>query len=244
MSGLSLISLADRINREHQAALRDASSAIERARSVGKLLLEAKERCDRGKWESWLTENCADISGRTAQRYMDIARHPEIEAVSVRDAILKLAPAAERKPNKTTRVSPPQVTEYSGNVQSVLEGRRNETAEAEYIAAVADLPKGEQLSAAKSPPPRESQEAEPDRPDEEDEAAALEAAELGWRERLDRVMAADEKLPAMAAELKRMSQELEAMRQARDRYMNENAALLKQNKALQRKLDRLEKKAA
>lgn len=109
-------------------------------------------------------------------------------------------------------------------------------------AAVVDLPKSEQLAAAKSSPPRESDE--PERPDESEDAAALEAAEHDWRARIEKVLSSDDKLAAMAKELKQAQDELTAAKQARDRYMNENAALLRQNKALQRKLDRLEKKAA
>ena len=233
MSALSLTSLASRINREHEAALRDASSAIERARVVGKLLLEAKEQCERGKWKSWLSENCSDISQDTAERYMNVARHPEIEATSVRNAILKLAPPEKREPNKSARVRISQVIESEPEVSQKT-----------HATSVLDLPKPAQLAAATAkatPPPQND---EPERPDEAEEDAALEAAERDWRARMDKVLIADDKLSEMAKQLKQIQDELTAAKQARDRYMNENAALLRQNKALQRKLDKLEKKAA
>lgn len=113
-------------------------------------------------------------------------------------------------------------------------------------AAVVDLPKSEQLAAAKAKAekgaPTESDA--PEKPTDDEESEAIQRAEQAWRERMDNVLAADDKLAEMAKQLKQTQGELVAAKQARDRYMNENAALLRQNKALQRKLDRLEKKAA
>jgi hypothetical protein len=111
-------------------------------------------------------------------------------------------------------------------------------------AAVVDLPKSEQLAAAKEKPVAPTPDEDPERPAEDEDGVALEAAERDWRVRMDKILEADDRLAEMAKQLKLAQDELTAAKQARDRYMNENAALLRQNKALQRKLDRLEKKAA
>ena len=115
-------------------------------------------------------------------------------------------------------------------------------------AKVAELPKTEQLAAAKAKPerdaPTELESDAPEKPTEDEESEAMQRAEQDWRERMDKVLGADDKLAEMAKQLKQTQDELSAAKQARDRYMNQNAALLRQNKALQRKLDRLEKKAA
>lgn len=110
-------------------------------------------------------------------------------------------------------------------------------------ASVVDLPRSEQLAAATAKTAPASND-EPERPDDGEDAGALEAAEQDWRARMDKILGADDRLAEMAKQLKQTQDELTAAKQARDRYMNENAALLRQNKALQRKLDRLEKKAA
>lgn len=108
-------------------------------------------------------------------------------------------------------------------------------------AAVTGLPKAEQLAAAKMPV---AEVDAPERPDDEDDGAALEAAEQAWRARMDQVLAADDKLAEMSRQLKEVQGMYQYEKREHDRYMNENAALIRQNKALQRKLDRLEKKAA
>lgn len=243
MSLPSLESLAGRILREHAAATISADSAIEHARKAGTLLLEARERCERGKWESWLRENCSDISTTTAQAYMRVARAPVIEADSLREALGKLA--KPRESNNPQRVAPRQATEPK---EKPSENTERETQERQVSAPCANgtlgLPKSKQRPAATMETPTAPKDDEPERPDDEDDAEAMMRAEQDWRERMDKVLGADDKLAEMAKQLKQTQDELSAAKQARDRYMNENAALLRQNKALHWKLKRLEKKAA
>lgn len=68
----SLTALADAINLHHRQALAQARSALELARHVGGLLLEAKSQLGHGGWLPWLSENCT-VSPRQAQRYMRVA---------------------------------------------------------------------------------------------------------------------------------------------------------------------------
>ena len=80
--GPSLSDLASRINTEFaaiQKAEQDTNkSAVQRAISLGRTLSQAKEKIGHGKWEKWLTDNCRNISGRTAQRYMKLADSQEV----------------------------------------------------------------------------------------------------------------------------------------------------------------------
>lgn len=216
MGALALTALAERINREHQAALRDATSAIDRARTVGKLLIEAKERCDRGQWESWLGGNCSDISVRTAQRYMDVARHPAIEATSVRDALLKLAPSAKHQPNKTTRVSPPQASESEGKVSRDTPSDPVQISEAPKPLEVAPEP---QYDFSNYEP-------------EDDEA---------YRANIENVMMADDKLNALRAELKQCHREIQALKASRDHYQNEAGVAVRLVKTRDREIERLKR---
>lgn len=71
--------LISRINAAHAEAQAYASKAIERALEAGDLLLRAKTQVSHGQWQSWLKANCPDISIRTAQNYMRVAKQLPIE---------------------------------------------------------------------------------------------------------------------------------------------------------------------
>jgi len=68
-----LANLAARIRTEHAAATNSARTAIGHAINAGRLLIEAKTKLGHGRWLPWLSENCPDISIRTAQVYMRLA---------------------------------------------------------------------------------------------------------------------------------------------------------------------------
>lgn len=60
------------INSEHTLAMQHAESAIEHARRVGQLLIEAKNALQHGEFQPWLASHVA-FSTRQAQRYMSAA---------------------------------------------------------------------------------------------------------------------------------------------------------------------------
>lgn len=121
-------------------------------------------------------------------------------------------------------------------------------------AAVADLPKSEQLAAAKKKPqpeipPKPEFRIEDYDPAEDDEA--LERADQAYRESIEKVMAADDRFPAMESEVKRLTGLLASAYQARDHYQHqagEAARLLKAEQrrslALEKKLQRTEERIA
>jgi hypothetical protein len=75
----SLADLRDRFKIEHAAVIGALRNSLNCAMAAGDILLEAKLRLKHGQWLPWL-ETC-DISERTAQRYMRLARNrPEIES--------------------------------------------------------------------------------------------------------------------------------------------------------------------
>ncbi len=77
----TLVSIAQEINEEHEAASRAVRSALEHARRAGELLLEAKAQRAHGEWLPWLAEHCPAVSPRVAQMYTRIASSwPELEA--------------------------------------------------------------------------------------------------------------------------------------------------------------------
>lgn len=111
-------------------------------------------------------------------------------------------------------------------------------------AAVTNLPKREQLAAAKakpeSEPAPEPDDAIPD-PTEEERLVAFEREHAAS---LEKLLAADDKLAAAYAEIKRQAAEIASLKLARDGFQNKSAALIKQVKALQRENERLKRKAA
>lgn len=114
-------------------------------------------------------------------------------------------------------------------------------------AKVVDLPKFEQLSAAKAPPKK----SDPETPTvderwvpDEDEEAKLALVEKEYTASIDKVMAADDKLAAAHAEIKRQAAEIAVLTLARNGYQNQCAELIRRVKTLQREADKLKRRAA
>jgi Protein of unknown function (DUF3102) len=72
-----LAKLADRINKSHADFVAFGEDMVERAMTIGDLLIEAKDKTPHGRWQPWLRDNCPRISERTAQVYMQLARARE-----------------------------------------------------------------------------------------------------------------------------------------------------------------------
>lgn len=92
--------LAERINTAYRESQRHAQTALSLAREAGDWLLQAKEQCcEHGEWLPWLATHCPDISTRTINGYMRLARHcrdnPEaaeqLKQLSLRQALGALA---------------------------------------------------------------------------------------------------------------------------------------------------------
>ena len=75
--------LAERINDAHREARYHASRAVERALEAGDLLLEVKSTLGHGEWLPWLAQHCPDVSRRSAQGYMRLARDLPLEMRNV-----------------------------------------------------------------------------------------------------------------------------------------------------------------
>lgn len=66
--------LAQLINQAHRAADASARDSVQHAITAGRLLIEVKARVPHGEFHDWLKANCADVTVRTAQRYVQVAR--------------------------------------------------------------------------------------------------------------------------------------------------------------------------
>jgi hypothetical protein len=100
MSDKLVVTLAAEIRIELEAAGKSLMKAVEHAIAAGELLIEAKKQVRHGEWLPWLDEN-VEISERTAQAYMKLARAPgEIRAalrlLPLRDALAATAARPKR----------------------------------------------------------------------------------------------------------------------------------------------------
>jgi hypothetical protein len=108
-------------------------------------------------------------------------------------------------------------------------------------ATVTDLPKREQLAAAKAKPPEpDIVEWEP----EEDEEANLAQAEKEYAASIDKIMAADDKLAAAHVEIKRQAAEIASLKCSRNQFQTRCDVLVKSIKSLQRENAKLKRHAA
>ena len=92
----NLDALAEQINAAHKEAQAYASKAVERALVAGDLLNTVKEQIKHGEFLPWCKEHCPDITPRTLQSYMRVARELPIEMrsashLSVREALRLVA---------------------------------------------------------------------------------------------------------------------------------------------------------
>ncbi len=87
--------LSRNIRLHHQAAQVSASTAIEHAIEAGKLLAQVKSALPHGDWLPYLAG--VEITARQAQRYMQVARHPQllnttrVSYLSLRGALAEIA---------------------------------------------------------------------------------------------------------------------------------------------------------
>lgn len=109
-------------------------------------------------------------------------------------------------------------------------------------ASVTDLPKSEQMAAAKAPKPSEKSNEDWSPPDDED--ARIAAIEREQEASLQKWMDSDDRYSALVAENKRQSAEIAVLKQSRDGYLNRCGEQVRLIKSLQRKLEKLEPKAA
>jgi hypothetical protein len=73
--GIATEVIAEQIRAEHAKVTASSRDAVRHAIEAGRLLLEAKAVVGHGGWGPWLTQNCDEVSPRTAQDYMRLAEH-------------------------------------------------------------------------------------------------------------------------------------------------------------------------
>lgn len=106
-------------------------------------------------------------------------------------------------------------------------------------ASVVDLPKSEQLAAAKEKPKAIEPDDPPREDGEPDEDEKLAATEKELTASIDKVMLADDRLAAAYTEIKRQAAEIAVLKLSRDGYMNGKATITRLLKSEQTKCEKL-----
>jgi hypothetical protein len=86
---MTLEDYAKAINEAHQSvdvadrlSKKSGRDAIAAAMKAGQYLIQVKELVSHGNWLPWVEKNCPDISDKTAQRYMKLAKNDTVSDLS------------------------------------------------------------------------------------------------------------------------------------------------------------------
>jgi hypothetical protein len=114
MANLTLTDMAAAIRAEHLAARGTFRKAVEHAVNAGNLLIDAKKKFPHGQWLPWVEANC-DLSERSAQGYMSLARRWDMMTEKRRDevALLGLRGALKETAQKRQPPAKQQLTDVS-----------------------------------------------------------------------------------------------------------------------------------
>lgn len=105
-------------------------------------------------------------------------------------------------------------------------------------ATVVDLPKKDQLAAAKAKPVKQEPEIVESWVPDENEEEQIEQAEKEYTASIEKVMSANDTLVAAHAEIKRQAAEIASLKLSRNGYQNQCNELIRRIKTLQRKSDK------
>jgi hypothetical protein len=109
-----LDTLVAEIKSEHAEFLSTSRRTLEQAIVLGKKLKKLKKQVGHGKWLSWLPEHIPEISDRSAQDFMRLARHEEklfAKSAVAADLTIAAAVALTRKPKKPRDPAKKETTE-------------------------------------------------------------------------------------------------------------------------------------
>lgn len=215
MSAAIALTVVHDVNEQHRLARQSAESAVQHAIRCGELLASVKAKLPHGEFENWVRTSCA-FAPRTAQAYMQAAqkRNSVAHFNSLRQVL-----GYESKPK--SRPEPPAA---EPPVSVVI------ATESAPAAIGESAPEPPAVPAAAAPDPDFDFEGyEP-----EDDAE--------YRQRVESVMMADDKLAALREELQASHRELAAVKSSRDHYQAQSGQAVRLLKAEQSKVAALEKK--
>ena len=146
----TLAELAVQINDEHHQAKEAMNDGLQHALEAGRLLLQAKKRCNHGDWLQWIKTNF-EGSERTAQAYMRVAQHyPKLNGKAQRVADLTFRGALSAVASNSITIARRTPTEQRTAINAWEKNPRCKNAHQAVIQA--DRIRAGQRSAAASDP--------------------------------------------------------------------------------------------
>lgn len=219
---------AKEINEAHQFAREHAETAVEWAVKCGQMLAKKKDELGRGNFDEWVSTYCK-FGRSSAYAYLKAADKSSSTLDGFKSLRQVLAPENPKPATPNTPKGAVPVVKAPAEPEAT-----GETA--------AERPAAPPASAPPSGAPAVGEPDEPARPDwEPADDALLAETERQVAASTDKVMAADDRLAAAHAEIKRQAAEIAVLKLSRDGAMNARAMAIKQLEAAQRKITRLEK---
>lgn len=229
---------AKNINEAHRLARSTAESAVQYAIQCGQLLAAKKEELEHGEFQGWVEKHC-EFSIRSAQVYMKAAdqKRSALRFSSLRELLgpPETAPKSNHPKGAVSVVNP-----EGGRTTAAKEGTEETGVDRPAAPVFDETPK---IAAVTVEPDSD----EPERPDidDEEEAAALERAEVRAKadreRRIDTILQAEDQLAEAVKQIAQQSALIGVLETTRDGYMRGKEAVTKMLQAEQRKVTRLEK---
>jgi hypothetical protein len=228
---------AQNINDAHRCARESAENAVEWAIKCGRLLAAKKDELKHGEFTAWVESNC-DFSVRSARDYMRAAEQNG-SALPFSSLRQLLAPPAGAEP---------KVPKEKGGQASTDTPKPSPTAESGVHASSAG-PRAKPFADDATPGQQKRAETPPVSHHEQGDAPAGDFDFSGYepeddeayKQNIENVMMADDKLAAMREELKQVRRELQAVKASRDHYQSEAGAAARLVKIRDREIEKLRK---
>lgn len=211
------------INDEHKLAKRYAEDAVAHAIRCGELLVAMKKKLGHGDFGPWVEKHC-EFTHRHARRYMEATRKTDSR---VRFDSLRQLLGVEPKPQKPRDQTP--ASKVIAEVAAPVEPARTLAvpSPAQPIAAIDKAP---------------FEDGVPEYvPDAAEEEAGIIRADAEMAKAFDALMASDDRLPTMQAELKRLAGLLAVTESSRNHYLNQCGEAVRLVKTRDRRIAALEK---
>lgn len=228
---------AAEINDAHQCAQESAANAVEHAIRCGELLLAKQDQLGHGGFHAWIEGNC-DFALSTAKRYIAAAKKKAtgVAVPSLSGIFPSGQPGAKPKTN-TSRGAVSVVNPEGGRTTAAKEGTEETGADRPAAPASKQRTPFADDKVATAPPKAADVTSPPDldftgyEPEDDD----------AYRQNIENVMMADDKLAAMREELKQVRRELQAVKASRDHYQSEAGAAARLVKQRDREIEKLRK---
>lgn len=232
---------AKNINEAHRCARESAENAVEWAVKCGHLLAAKKDEIGRGNFDQWVADNC-DFGRSSAYAYIKVAEKSSRGLDDLRSIQQALGYDKPKQKTDIPKGAVSVVNPDGGRTTGAKEGTE-ETGKDRPAAPVSTLAPNVTIKQQPEPEiPQKTTEVTP-APDFDFDGYEPEDDDA-YKQNIENVMMADDKLAAMREELKQVHRELAAVKLSRDHYQSEAGAAVRLVKARDREIEKLKRQLA